>query len=104
MILHHAEVAVLLAIFLTIRGTQKHRAQNPRIVFRKIEGRSSLQAFPESGCCNQSTYPENAVENRLKTSRTAKVRLRSLREIFLGAQSAPPGQAGLFTTCSVFHL
>src|SRR5207237_9780301 len=64
-----------LAVLLPIRVTQKHRAQNLKIIFRKKEGRSSLQRLSEIGHCSHCTYRKKATENIPKTSSAAKVRL-----------------------------
>ena len=66
---------MILAVFFSVRVTQKHPAQNHRNVFRRKEGRSSPQPFSQNAHCNQGTYLARSSKIALKSVLAAKVRL-----------------------------
>src|SRR5437870_2233941 len=90
-----------LAVLLPIRVTQKHRAQNLKIIFRKKGGRSSLQRLSEIGHCSHCTYRKKATENIPKTSSAAKVRLEERNGSRLPAQTRPANRCPIYTDCGL---
>jgi len=80
-ILHDAEVAMILAVFLARRGPQKHPAQDHRNRGRNTEGRSSPQPNPTTRGHKHWTFGLRPRSNALEWARTAKVRLaRAVRD------------------------
>src|SRR5438034_10095010 len=77
---------MILAVFLSSRGPQKHPAQNHRNRFRNTGGRSSPQPNPTTRGYKRWTFGSRTRRNALEWVRTAKVRLTS--------QGTVPGYQG----------
>src|SRR2546428_4090986 len=66
---------MILAVFLSSRGPQKHPAQDHRNRFRNTGGRSSPQPNPTTRGYKRWTFGSRTRRNALEWVRTAKVRL-----------------------------
>src|SRR5437870_5040795 len=73
---------MILAVFLSSRGPQKHPAQDHRNRFRNTGGRSSPQPNPTTRGYKRWTFGSRTRRNALEWVRTAKVRLAARADGF----------------------